>query len=86
MRSSCETCCWRCCCSRGRGGGVGGGDAAVAVEVGGQAMAASGALGTLGSALALSQTRVSWAAEPCEPAAHGGNLSRRSSWGSQARR
>lgn len=40
MRSSCETCCWRCYCSGG-GGGAGGGDAAVAAAVAGPARAGS---------------------------------------------
>lgn len=77
MRSSCATCCWRCCCRRSGGDRGGGGDAAVAVEVAGLAMAASGASGTLGGALA--QTGVPSAAESCQPAAHGGNLGHRGS-------
>lgn len=72
MRSSCATCCWRYCRRRSGGGRGGGGDAAVAVEVAGLAMAASGASGTLGGALA--QTGVPRAAESCQPAAHGENL------------
>lgn len=72
MRSSCATCCWRYCCRRSGGGRGGGGDAAVAVEVEGFAMTASGASGTLGGALA--QTGVPRAAVSCQPAAHGGNL------------